>query len=164
MIRKVGDMRSEGDAMGGALFLGEYGGSADQPGIAEYMGAMFDAAGAVAASATYWAYDKDSGYAILNKDGTEKKTLVDALTRPYPERVAGKLVSYAFDPSTRTATIVWETDASVDAPTDIVVPARVYPSGVVVECGGCKVDEAPGLVHLRGVPEGAPTTVTIRAR
>ncbi|MDB4933369.1 MAG: Endoglycoceramidase [Labilithrix sp.] len=164
MIQKVADMRSEGDAMGAALFLGEYGGSADLPGIAAYMSAMFDAAGAAAASSTYWAYDKDSGYAILNKDGTEKKELVDALTRPYPERVAGRLVSYGFDANTRTATIMWETDASVDAPTEIVVPARVYPAGVVVECGGCAVEEIPGLVRLRSVPEGSPATVTIRAR
>jgi len=164
MLQKIADMRSEADAIGGALFLGEYGGNADHPGIAEYMAANYDGAGAAAASSTYWAYDKDNGYAILDKDGKEKKVLADALTRPYPQRTAGKLLSYAFDASTRTATVRWEADASVDAPTEIVVPARVYPSGVVVDCGGCTVEEAPGLVRLRAVPATSPVTVTLRPR
>lgn len=164
MMQKVADMRSEADAIGGALFVGEYGGNPEQPGIAAYMAADYDGAGAVAASSTYWAYDKDNGYAILNKDGTEKKALADALTRPYPERVAGKLLSYGFDPNMQTATIRWEPDDSVAAPTEIVVPTRVYPHGVVVDCGGCTVEEAPGMAILRSSPPGNPVVVTIRPR
>ena len=165
MIQKITDMRGEADAIDGALFLGEYGGQADHPGIAAYMAADYDGAGAVAASSTYWAYDKnDDGYAILRKDGTEKKELADALTRPYPERVAGKLLSYAFEPSMQIATIRWETDSSVEGPTEIIVPLRVYPRGVVVDCGGCTVEEAPGIVRLRTAPPGSPAVVTIRPR
>ena len=164
MLQKIADMRSEAEAIGGALFLGEYGGNADHPGIVEHMAANYDGAGAAAASSTYWAYDKDDGYAILDKDGREKKALADALTRPYPERVAGKLLSYAFDAGTRTASIRWETDTSIVAPSEIVVPARVYPGGVVVDCGGCTVEEAPGVVRLRSAPPGSPAIVTIRPR
>ena len=51
----------------------------------------------------------------MKADGSEKKELADVLTRPYPERVAGKLISYAFDETMHTATITWEPDASVDA-------------------------------------------------
>lgn len=164
MLQKIADMRVEADAIGAALFIGEYGGVADKPGIAEYMTAAYDGAGAAAASSTYWAYDKDDGYGILRADGSEKKELTDVLTRPYPERVAGKLLSYGFDASTRTATIIWEPDESVDAPTEIRVPQRVYPGGAIVECGGCTVEDAPGLVRLRTAPPGNPVTVTIRPR
>jgi endoglycosylceramidase len=165
MLQKISDMRDEANAMGAALFLGEYGGNASQPGIVPYMTAAYDGAGAVGASSTYWAYDKgDGGYSLLRADGSEKKELADVLTRPYPERVAGKLLSYAFDPSMHSATISWEPDASALGPTEIAVPARVFPAGATVECGGCTVEEAPGVVRLRTSPPGNPVVVTLHPR
>ncbi|MBS2011646.1 MAG: cellulase family glycosylhydrolase [Deltaproteobacteria bacterium] len=163
-LLRVADLRAEADALGQGLFLGEYGGVADHPGIVPYMNAAFDAAGAAAASSAYWAYDKSSGYAILTKEGAEKKDLLEALVRPYPERTAGKLLSYAYDVPTKTGTVRFEPDASIDAPTEIVVPARIYPRGAAVECGGCEVEEAPGVVRLRKVPSASPAIVTVRPR
>lgn len=165
MLQKIADMRSEADAMGASLFLGEYGGDSGKPGIAAYMTAAYDGAGAVGASTTYWAYDKkDEGYGLLHADGSEKKELADVLTRPYPERVAGKLLSYGFDASMHTATIRFESDSSIETPTEISVPARVFPGGVTVDCGGCTVEQAPGIVRLRTAPPGDPAIVTIRGR
>jgi endoglycosylceramidase len=165
MLQKLADMRDEASAMGAGLFIGEYGGDSSKPGIAEYMTAAFDGAGAVGASTTYGAYDKNEiGYGLLHDDGSEKKELADVLTRPYPQRVAGKILSYAFDAKMQTATIRWEPDATVDAPTEIAVPVRIYPRGVTVDCGGCTVDEEPGLVRLRTQPPGNPVVVTIRGR
>lgn len=165
MLQKISDMRDEANTMGASLFIGEYGGDSSKPGIAEYMTAAYDGAGAVGASTTYWAYDKkDDGYGLLHADGTEKKELADVLTRPYPQRVAGKLLSYGFDANMQTATIQWEPDATVDAPTEIAVPARLFPRGVAVECGGCMVEEEPGTVRLRTSPPGNPVVVTIRGR
>ncbi|MBX3192755.1 MAG: cellulase family glycosylhydrolase [Labilithrix sp.] len=161
---KVADLREEANALGAGLFLGEYGGHVDKPGIVEYMTAAYDAAGMAAASTAYWAHDRDEGYAMLNPDGSEKKILLDVLVRPYPERVAGHLLSYAFDAGSKTATVTFEPDATIEAPTEIVVPARVYPSGVTVDCGGCAIEEAPGLVRLRDVPAARPAVITIRPR
>lgn len=162
--RKIAELRAEADALGAALFLGEYGGNADQPGIAEYMDAAYDAAGAAAASSAYWAYDKDDGYGLLRPDGSEKKVLADVLARPYPSRVAGDLVSYAYDDATRTATIRFVPDRASRAPTEIVVPARVAPAGVDVDCGGCDVEQERGIVRLRTSPPGDPANVVVRAR
>ena len=165
MLEKISDMRGEADAMGASLFLGEYGGNPSQPGITAYMTAAYDGAGAVGASTMYWAYDKgDDGYGLLRADGSEKKELADVLTRPYPQRVAGRLLSYGFDPNMHTATIRWEPDVTVDTPTEIVVPVRSFPAGATVECGGCKVLEAPGLVRLLTSPPGNPIVVTLRPR
>lgn len=165
MLQKISDMRDEATTMGASLFIGEYGGNPAKPGIAEYMTSAYDGAGAVGASTTYWAYDKkDDGYGLLHDDGTEKKELADVLTRPYPERVAGRLISYGFDPSMQTATIQWEPDPAVTEPTVISVPLRVFPRGVAVDCGGCMVEEAPGTVRLRTSPPGNPVVVTIRGR
>jgi hypothetical protein len=33
-----------------------------------------------------------------------------------------------------------------------------------VDCGGCTVDEEPGLVRLRTQPPGNPVVITIRGR
>jgi hypothetical protein len=81
-----------------------------------------------------------------------------------PQRVAGKVLSHAFDANVQTATIQWEPDPTVDAPTEIAVPARIFPRGVMVDCGGCTVDEEPGTVRLRTQPPGNPVVVTIRGR
>lgn len=167
-LLRIGALREEADALGAALLLGEYGGMADKPGIAEYMTAAYDGAGAGAASAMYWAYDKnDDGYALLRKDGSEKKELVDVVVRPYPERTAGRLLSYAFDRGTKVATIRLVPDPTVDAPTEIAVPRRVYSAGVMVDCGGCTVEELPGLVRLSRASDASNArelTITIRPR
>ena len=97
----------------------------------------------------YWAYDKsDGGYGMLASDGSEKPELVGALVRPYPERVAGKPISYAFDAATSTFTFEYTPDRSVTAATEIVVPARVYPNGYTVECGGCATEKAAGVLRI----------------
>jgi endoglycosylceramidase len=165
MLQKISDMRGEADAIGAALFIGEYGGNPGLPGIAAYMTAAYDGAGAVGASTAYWAFDKDdSGYGMLRADGSAKPELADVLTRPYPERVAGRLLSYGYDPNMHTATIRWEPDDTVVAPTELIVPLRLFPQGVSVDCGGCKVESAPGRVRLLSAPPGNPAVVTLRAR
>ena len=127
------------------------------------MDAQFDAAGAVAAGTTYWALDKGEGYSLLAADGAEKKELADVLVRPYPTRVAGKLLSYAFDEGTKTATIRVVVDPAITEPTEIVAPKRVYPNGVNVACAGCTVEERPGSIHLRAIPAGE-ISLTITSR
>ena len=97
----------------------------------------------------YWAYDKgDGGYSMLDADGSEKPELVGVLVRPYPERVAGEPIAYAFDAATSTFTFEYTPDPSVTAPTEIVVPARVYPNGYTVECGGCATEKTAGVVRI----------------
>jgi hypothetical protein len=88
-------------------------------------------------------------------------------TRPSTVHVEGGAIR---DPSGRTVILRGVNVASAHkqkpyyAPTEIRVPARVYPRGVMVECGGCTVEETPGLVRLRTPPPGNPVTVTLRSR
>jgi len=134
-IDNVADLAAEAKALHAGMWIGEYGGVATSPGIVDYMTAEYDAAGAVAASTMYWA-DDDGGYGPVNTDGSERQPLMDTLVRPYPERVAGDPTSYAFDAATRTFTLTY-TPRAMKQPTRIIVPARVYPQGFTVECGGC---------------------------
>ena len=66
-------------------------------------------------------------------------------------------------PNTKTATIRYAPDASINDPTEIVAPARVYPNGFDVACGGCAVAVSPGMASLTNVPASAGT-ITITPR
>ena len=149
ILDNVADLAREAGDLHAGLWIGEYGGVATNPGIVDYMTAQYDAAGAVAGSTMYWSYDKSDGYSLLDVDGNEKPDLVNAVVRPYPERVAGTPVSYAYDAG--TFTLVMKVDASVTAPTLISVPARVYPNGYQVECGGCAATQQPGELSITGL-------------
>ncbi len=144
-----------------ALWIGEYGGPTEDGGIVDYMDAQYDGAGIVAAGTMYWNYTKDGGYGILDADGNEKPALMSVLVRPYPARVAGDPLSYEFDEATRTFTLRFDVDSRITAATEIVVPARVYPEGVKVACGGCEVEVTAGRVLLRSVPAGDATAVVV---
>ena len=152
------ELVAEASALHAGLWIGEYGGNATAPGIADYMTAEYDAAGTVAAGTMYWSYDKSGGYGLLNPDGSEKTALLDVVVRPYPDRVAGEPVVYGFDPATRTFTFTY-----VPAPgtTAIAVPARVYPGGYTVDCGDCTFHTDGGELVIDTPPSSSSATVTI---
>ena len=161
ILDNVAALAGEAQALHAGLWIGEYGGVADAPGIVEYMTAQYDAAGQVAGSTMYWAYDKSDGYALLDTDGNEKPLLVDTLVRPYPERVAGDPISYAFDAATSTFTLAYVPDTSLKLPTTIAVPARSYPNGYQVECGGCQYQMQDGELSIESPPAARPATVIV---
>jgi endoglycosylceramidase len=164
IIDTVGALAKEAGSLNAGLWIGEYGGRASDPGIAEYMTAEYDAAGQVAAGAMYWAYDKSDGYGLLAPDGSEKETLVVALVRPYPERVAGDPIAYAFDPASSAFTFTYAPDPLIKGATEIVVPARVYRGGYEVDCGGCRYEEAGDVLKISTPPTSRPAEIRLRPR
>jgi endoglycosylceramidase len=156
----IAALAGEAKALGGALWIGEYGGVADDPAIAAYMTANYDGAGAVAGSTMIWDYSK-GGYGLLNVDGSEAQPLVDSVVRPYPERVAGDPIAWSFDASTSTFTMSYHPSASVTAPTIVNVPARIWPQGYAVDCGGCVATRATGSLTISAPPAGDPAVVTL---
>jgi endoglycosylceramidase len=161
VIANIAALAGEAQTLGGALWIGEYGGVASEPGIAAYMKADYDGAGAVAASSLIWDYTK-GGYGLLDVDGSEAQPLVNAVVKPYPERVAGDPVSWAFDDATSTFTLTYHARASVTAPTIVSVPPRVYPAGYVVSCGGCASTVTTGSLTITSPPAGDPAVVTLK--
>ena len=106
----------------------------------------------------YWAYDRgDGGYSLLKSDGTEKTALTDVVVRPYPMRVAGDPIQYAFDAATRTFSTSWTSDPAIKAPTEISVPPRVYPGGYTVSCEGCATEKTEGTLRVTRAPVGKVT-------
>ncbi len=154
ILDNVRDLAAEAGVLKAGLWIGEYGGDPSKPGIVEYMTAQYDAAGAAAAGTMYWAYDKSDGYGLLDPSGAEKTMLVDTLVRPYPERVAGDPIAYAFDGTTFTL----EYEPHGAAPTIISVPTRAI-AAPQVECGGCASHVEPGRVVIDAPGSG---TITIR--
>lgn len=135
IAQNVALLAQEARALGAALWVGEYGGVASHAGIGEYMDAQHDAVAAVWGGSAYWHYGQDNGYGMLDPDGNEKPALMDVLVRPWPERVDGTPMRWAYDEGTRTLTVEWT--AAGQAPTLLSVPPRVYPQGFTVQCTGC---------------------------
>ncbi|MDP6988838.1 MAG: hypothetical protein QF903_05115, partial [Planctomycetota bacterium] len=82
---------------------------------------------------TIWSYDKGTSFALLDADGEETE-LLDAIVRPYPQRVAGEILRHRYFPDARILRLEYQTVAGVVAPTEIFVPkARLYPRGFSVE-------------------------------
>jgi len=155
VVGNIAALADEARRMGAALWIGEYGGVAGDPGIGAYMDAQYDGAAAASAGGAYWDYSRSSGYGLLGPDGAEKPVLLETLVRPYPARIAGEPSSFAFDEDSRRFTLTYRPDRGISAPTEIVTPVRVYPAGYVVECGGCLVERAAGRLLVRRPPAGA---------
>ncbi|MBW2535870.1 MAG: hypothetical protein JRI55_30535, partial [Deltaproteobacteria bacterium] len=162
VINNISGLAEEAREMGAALWIGEYGGVASDPGIGAYMDAQYDGAAAVCAGSMYWDYTRDDGYGLLEPSGDEKPALLEVLVRPYPARVAGDPISFEFDEASRTFGLAYRPAREIGAPTEIVVPARVYPSGYRVECGGCRFERAEGRLLLTHPGPAAVETVTLR--
>jgi len=162
ILDRLGELADEARTLKAALWIGEYGGMAASPGIVPYMTAQYDAAGSVGTGTMYWSYDKgDGGYSMLAADGSEKPELIGVLVRPYPEWIAGTPIAYAFDATTSRFSFAYKPDRAIAAPTQIVVPERVYPNGYTIECGGCAIEKAAGLVRILTPATTSSATVTI---
>jgi endoglycosylceramidase len=152
----------EATAHHAALWIGEYGVPSTRGGIADYMAAQYDGMGAVAAGGMYWEYGRDDQYGLLDPDGSDKAVLLDAVVRPAPERVAGKPIAYTFDAATAAFTFTYSPDRAVHAPTEITLPARTYPAGFQVDCGGCTYLLRAGGITITAAAADDPATVTVR--
>jgi endoglycosylceramidase len=153
-------LASEAKTMHAGLWIGEYGGVADESGIADYMTAEYDAAGAAAAGTMYWA-DDSGAYGPIDADGNERPELVAAIVRPYPAFVAGTPSSYAFDADTQTFTVSYAPDRTTAQPTVIAIPPRLYPGGYTVDCGGCTSHAETGALVIDTPPPGDSAVITI---
>jgi endoglycosylceramidase len=98
--------------LGMPMLVGEWGAYDRHPGTlapALDIVAQFEA---LRCSETYWAY----------LPGTEAFACFRAISRPYPERVAGVLSRYRYDPHTGAFTCAWQEAEAVSAPSRIYFP------------------------------------------
>jgi endoglycosylceramidase len=98
--------------LGMPLLVGEWGAYGDIPGTLPAARAVVGVFEEILASETYWAYIP----------GIEDTDSFPAVHRPYPERVAGQLARYHYDPEMSQFTCTWREDDSTTAPTRIYLP------------------------------------------
>lgn len=95
----------------------------------------------------YWPGDP-GGWGIweLGSEGEiVERPAAGAITRTYPQRVAGIPRSFSYSPDTRVFELSFDPSPSSEAPTEIFIPeSRHYPNGWTL--GGC--DEDAGCTYL----------------
>lgn len=156
-------LEAEATTFGAALSIGEWGGPSSLPGITDYLGDEWDGFGQVGAGCTYWDYSEGDGtYDLLNADGSDKTDVLAIVTRPYPQRVAGDSVQYAWDSSARALTVTYAPKRGIAAPTLIAVPPAFRPASV--SCGDCTFDTGEPGVRVLSPPSGDVATVVVQTK
>jgi endoglycosylceramidase len=149
---------------GPAWFMSEFGATTSEP----LMERLTKIADELQLGWTYWQwkyYDDPTGSsaeALVQADGS-LSPIVHALSRVYPQAVAGTPVSFSFDPHSDEFHLYYVPTAGIEAPTVIAVPTSlVYPHGYQVSVVGGVVRSAPGadrvaVTNVAGAPTVAVT-------
>lgn len=154
-----------GTTWGVPTFFGEFGVHVRDAGAQRFLDAHWRAFDASDLHGTQWEYSvgaeswNGESLGMVTANGVEVAPLVSALVRVYPRLVAGDAPRFSYEPSTRTFTLDYA--ATVGGVSEIVVPARIYPSppSITVD-GGCasgttgvvRVAAARDRVHVRVAP------------
>lgn len=111
----------EAQKYGSCLFYGEFGlsGKEDIGGYLQSLTDFMDLCDNYGASWTFWTYDKNTSYGILDKDGNEKWDRLQTLIRPYPQKIAGMNPTYMFKDSVFTLEY---SNIGINHPTVIFLP------------------------------------------
>ena len=100
------------DRLGMPMLVGEWGAYGRVPGTLPAAWQVVEAFEKLLCSETYWTYI----------DGIERTPSFQAIHRPYPERIAGVLTSYRYDPAAGTFECAWQEDGRIAAPSHIYLP------------------------------------------
>ena len=163
--RRVDDSRKELDfelaaeqarAVGLPLWNGEWGVNLTIEGALEDLWTHVGLEDRYAVGSSYWSFSRvfsrpsdglavtDGAQALLHEDRRERSDVVDALARPYPRQVPGRLERFSFSRDSRTLEIVVVAEPG-GAPLVIVAPMRHFGSciDVRVRGGSAAVDVRP---------------------
>lgn len=122
------------------LLCGEWGLDQGFPGADLFTEELLAMADRMMIGWTYWSWDSDGSWSAFDRTGDPaapftERPLMNRLVRPYPMAIAGKPVSFSYDPSTRIFQLVFDDVAGVTetTSTQIFLPdERVYPGGYYV--------------------------------
>jgi len=116
---------------------------------------------------TYWAWKYygdptgSSAEALVQPDGDLSPTS-HALSRAYPQAVAGTPISFSFDPTTREFHMLYAPNQRIAAPTVIFVPVfEHYPRGYRVTVDGGTVLSRTDATHLLIADQPGASSVSV---
>jgi endoglycosylceramidase len=128
--------------LGMPMLVGEWGAYGSWPGTLPAARAVAQCFERLLCSDAYWDF----------RPGLEKAPCFPALSRPYPERTAGVLEAYAYDPAENRFACSWTEDPAIDASTEVYLPSWLGfdPSHLsLFPSGGFQVEElGRGAVRL----------------
>lgn len=84
------------------------------------------------------------------------------IVRPYPQATAGTPGTLSYDPASGAFSYSYAPDASIAAPTSIVVPARAYPNGYTATAANGTITSAAQSGRLTVVPDGSGQPITVK--
>ena len=134
---------------GPAWFMSEFGATTSEP----LMERLTKIADELQLGWTYWQwkyYDDPTGSSaegLVQADGT-LSPVAAALSRAYPQAVAGTPISYSYNPDRSEFHLLYVPDDRINAPTVIFVPTGAYSHSYQVQVVGGQVESAPGADHL----------------
>ena len=123
----------EARAMGTPLWYGEFGMRRGAPDAEASLARIYDIADRQLAGTSYWEWASNE-YGPLRADGTLDPVRALTLSRAYPMRTGGELLSVSFDGSTSSFSMIWRQAADA-GPTEVFLPRRRYPDGFDVVAG-----------------------------
>lgn len=100
--------------------------------------------------------------ALSPLDSSLPDVVESQIIRPYPQATAGRPGALSFSPQDGKFSYSFNPDASIDAPTSIVVPSRAYPNGydATVVNGAITSPSQSGMVIV--VADRGASTVTVK--
>ncbi len=168
VIRNAQIRRAQEAAKHGVPWLmGEFGVAETTENFDLYLNDLLKVLDETASGWTCWSYDKGGGFSILDSSGNEKANLLP-LIRPYPQKVAGEIQAFSFNPDTRIFELTYKEKAGVPGPTEIQVPAsRIYGGNFTVTSTdppgtwSYQFDTSREVLLLQADPQSSSHTVRI---
>lgn len=165
------DEASEMDAV---LFIGEFGGAADNGRMDEYIDRVLAMADHNMVGWAQWSWDPEppgapaGSWSPITTTG-ELTANGERLARVQPRAVAGVPTGFTWDPATNVFRMAWEAREDVDAPTELGVPlgawdgeVEVVLDGEVVDSGDVEIDEERGVLTLPTPSDRSDHDVCVR--
>ncbi|MEX2193897.1 MAG: cellulase family glycosylhydrolase [Thermoleophilaceae bacterium] len=123
----------EARVMGTPLWYGEFGMRRGAPDAEASLTQIYDIADSLRAGTSYWEWSRDP-YGPMLPDGSLDPVRALTLSRAYPSRTAGELLSFSFDAASGALSMRWRQRDGTGS-TEIVLPPRRYPAGFDVVAG-----------------------------
>lgn len=145
---------AEAQRMHAALWIGEWGGSPDQPRMAEYIADVTAMADRQMIGWAWWSWDP-GGWSPVDNDGTTPSANGVALLRVQPRAVAGTPGEFSWDPVDKRFQMKWTKRADASGPTELAVPSKLFTDGIRVVLDGKKISK-PAWDRDRSVLDVTP--------
>lgn len=160
-------LAQEAKAIGGPVFLGEWGFYVGAKDAHIYNRHQMELLEDFGFSTAAWSLDPGGGWFNLLNSQLEPRWSLELLSSPYPRRVNGRLVSWHYERADRTLSAVIDPTGWESGDTVFFVPETHYPYGLEVTCADgapCPIqhDKQAQLLRLETADQaGKPVQVTV---